>query len=112
MDDAATKDLARLLEETRLRDPAHRDQDGTLWRRGRFAERVRRQWNPVDLRMAGAPGEAEIDELAHAIQARVGGDVGPIRARLEEFAELEQPTAAAAPPAEDPLVRPGAPAGN
>jgi hypothetical protein len=92
--------------EARLRDPAHRDQDGTTWRRGRFAERVRRQWNVVQ--MSGeASGEAELDELAAAIQAKVGGDVASVRARLAEFAALDE---VAGPPADDPLVRPGAPA--
>lgn len=97
-----------LSAEARLRDPAHRDQDGPVWRRERFAERVRRQWNVVQ--MSGeASGEAELDELAAAIQAKVGGDVQHIRQRLEEFAELDE---AGAPPAADPLVRPGAPAGG
>jgi hypothetical protein len=90
--------------EARLRDPAHRDQDGPVWRGDRFAERVRRQWNVV--RMAGpATAPAELAELAAAIQAKVGGDVGHIRERLEEFVALE-----GGPAAEDPLVRPGAPA--
>src|SRR5688500_815605 len=93
--------------EARLRDPAHRDQDGPAWRRGRFAERVRRQWNPVQVQGAPATHE-EFDALAQAIQARVGGDVGDIRERLHEFAALDE---AAGPPAEDPLVRPGASAG-
>jgi hypothetical protein len=99
---AAATPLAR---EARLRDPAHRDQDGTAWRRGRFAERVRRQWNPVQLD-AVPPEPADLDVLAQAIQARVGGDPGPIRERLEEFARLE---GLAAPPAPDPLVKPGEP---
>lgn len=90
--------------EARLRDPAHRDQDGPAWRGQRFAERVRRQWNVV--RMAGpATAPAELEELAAAIQAKVGGDTGHIRERLEEFLALE-----GEPPAADPLVRPGAPA--
>lgn len=95
-----------LAREARLRDPAHRDQDGTAWRRGRFAERVRRQWNAVEL-PAGAPpdGEGDLDALAQAIQARIGGDVGDIRGRLAEFVRLD---AVAGPAAQDPLVRPGA----
>lgn len=97
-----------LSAEARLRDPAHRDQDGPVWRRQRFAERVRRQWNVV--RMSGAAsGEAELDELAAAIQAKVGGDVEHVRQRLEEFARMDE---AGAPPEVDPLVRPGAPAGG
>jgi hypothetical protein len=98
-----------LASEARLRDPAHRDQDGAVWRRDRFAERVRRQWNRVEVRMAGGPEPAELDELAAAIQARVGGDVGHIRERLREFAAIDD---AGAPPSVDPLVRPGAPAGG
>ena len=95
-----------LAGEARLRDPAHRDQDGPTWRRGRFAERVRRQWNTVE---PGAvpPAPADLDLLAQAIQTRVGGDAGHIRARLEEFVALER---MAGPPAEDPLVKPGEPA--
>jgi hypothetical protein len=97
---------ATLGREARLRDPAHRDQDGTVWRRGRFPERVRRQWNPVEV--AGDPAsEAGLDALARTIQARVGGDVEEIRARLDEFAALDD---LASPPAIDPLVQPGAPA--
>ena len=97
-----------LSAEARLRDPAHRDQDGAVWRRERFAERVRRQWNVVQ--MSGqAAGDAELDELAAAIQAKVGGDVDHIRDRLREFATMDE---AGAPPAVDPLVRPGAPAGG
>src|SRR5687768_15749891 len=96
-----------LGREARLRDPAHRDQDGTVWRRGRFAERVRRQWNPVEA-AAEPSSEADLDALARTIQARVGGDVEEIRARLDEFAALDD---LASPPAIDALVRPGAPAG-
>ncbi|HJQ93436.1 MAG TPA: hypothetical protein VJ874_04025 [Candidatus Thermoplasmatota archaeon] len=95
-----------LSAEARLRDPAHRDQDGPVWRRDRFAERVRRQWNVVQM-SGGAAGDAELDELAAAIQAKVGGAVEAIRHRLQEFADLDE---AAAQPAVDPLVRPGAPA--
>lgn len=90
--------------EARLRDPAHRDQDGAAWRRGRFAERVRRQWNAVEL-PAGVGPDGDLDALAQAIQARIGGDVGHIRARLDEFVRLDE---MAGPPAADPLVRPGA----
>ncbi len=88
--------------ESRVRDPAHRDQDGTAWRRGRFAERVRREWNPVVFEPGGA--EADLGALAEHVQARIGGDVEGIRAKLEEFARLETD---AEPPAEDALVRPG-----
>jgi hypothetical protein len=95
-----------LAGEARLRDPAHRDQDGPVWRRDRFAERVRRQWNPVQVSAAPATA-ADLDALAQAVQARVGGDVGDIRRRLAEFAEIDE---AGAAPAEDPLVQPGAPA--
>lgn len=99
-----------LSAEARLRDPAHRDQDGPVWRRDRFAERVRRQWNVVQMSGPGdAVSEAELDGLAAAVQAKVGGDVGHIRARLREFAEIE---VAGAAPAVDPLVRPGATAGG
>ena len=95
---------ATLAREARLRDPAHRDQDGAAWRRGRFAERVRRQWNAVEL-PAGASPDSDLDTLAQAIQARMGGDAAAIRERLAEFVRLD---AVAGPPAEDPLVRPGA----
>lgn len=94
-------------DDVRLRDPAHRDQDGAAWRRDRFAERVRRQWNTVQVHGPAPTAAAEMDELAQAIQARVGGDADHVRARLEEFAALDR---AAAAPADDPLVRPGAPA--
>ena len=101
---------AVLGREARLRDPAHRDQDGTVWRRGRFAERVRRQWNAVSSNVltlyADAP--SDLGTLALAIQARVGGDLEEIRARLDEFAALDD---VGASPAGDPLLRPGAPAG-
>ena len=88
--------------EARVRDPAHRDQDGKDWRRGRFAERVRREWNPVAFEPQGA--EDDLEALAEHIQARVGGDLAAIKAKLEEFVALEKQ---ALPPAEDPLVRPG-----
>lgn len=103
--DPGTAAATPLAREARLRDPAHRDQDGPTWRRGRFAERVRRQWNPVALDTA-SPGPADLDALARAIQARVGGEAEPIRARLEEFAALE---GMSGPPAADPLVKPGEP---
>lgn len=93
-----------LAGQARLRDPAHRDQDGIVWRRGRFAERVRRQWNPVETD-ADPASDAELEALALAVQARVGGDLDEIRHRLGEFAAMD---AVAAPSAEDPLVRPGA----
>jgi hypothetical protein len=96
--------MALDVQAARLRDPAHRDQDGPVWRGDRFAERVRRQWNVVT--MAGpATAPVQLDELAAAIQAKVGGDAGHIRERLEEFVALE-----GGPVADDPLVRPGAPA--
>ena len=88
----------------RLVDPAHRDQDGPAWHRGRFEERVRRAWNAV-------PGAAvhanagDLDALAHAIQEKVGGDVGDVRHRLEDLRAVD---GAAAPPMDDGLVRPGA----
>jgi hypothetical protein len=91
--------------EARLRDPAHRDQDGAVWRRGRFAERVRRQWNAVTLDEVPVDG-GDLDAMAQAVQARVGGDVGHIRERLDEFAAFDR---AGLPPSPDPLVRPGAP---
>ena len=91
--------------EARLRDPAHRDQDGPVWHGDRFAERVRRQWNAVPV--PAGTGPEDLDALARAVQERVGGDTQHIRARLEEFAQLEM---ASAPPADDPLLRPGAPA--
>ncbi|MHB1261696.1 MAG: hypothetical protein ACYC2H_08260 [Thermoplasmatota archaeon] len=93
-----------LAGEARLRDPAHRDQDGVAWRRGRFAERVRRQWNAVEL-PAGASPDDDLDAMAQAIQARIGGAAEPIRERLAEFVRLD---AVAGPPGADPLVRPGA----
>lgn len=89
--------------EARLRDPAHRDQDGAEWHQGRFAERVRREWNPVHL--GGVPlARRDLDVLAQAVHARVGGDMDGIRARLDEFAAME---AEGDPAVDDPLVRPG-----
>lgn len=93
-----------LRHEARLADPAHRDQDGPSWRRGRFRERVRRQWNPVP----GALIErhaGDLDALAAAIHGRVGGGLEEIRSRLERLRALDEDCA---PPAVDPLVRPGA----
>lgn len=87
-----------------LHDPAHRDQDGPSWRRGRFRERVRRQWNPVPGALIDRYAD-DLGQLAAAIQGRVGGDLGEIRARLEALKALEYDCA---PPARDPLVRPGA----
>jgi len=101
--------------DVRVRDPAARDQEGAVWRRGRFAERVRREWNAVPGREvdacllpdadAGATAGYDLTRLAQAVQRRVGGDAEPIRARLEEFADAEMEGDTAAP---DPLVRPGA----
>lgn len=91
--------------EARLRDPAHRDQDGPVWRRDRFAERVRRQWNAVAA--DGVPLTADdLEPLARAIQAHAGGDVEDVKARLQEFLRMDE---AAAPPVADPLVKPGEP---
>ena len=90
----------------RLRDPAHRDQDGLDRHQGRFAERVRRQWNVIALHEAPMT-KADIPVLARAIHQKVGGDLHEIEARLEEFEGLER---SAAPPLDDPLVRPGEPA--
>lgn len=92
-----------LAHEARLADPAHRDQDGTSWRRGRFRERVRRRWNAVP----GALIDRYADEpltLAATIHGRVGGDLEEIRARLERLRALDEECVPAAP---DPLVRPG-----
>lgn len=95
---------ARPTGDALLHDPAHRDQDGPSWRRGRFRERVRRQWNPVPGALIERHAD-DLDALAGAIQARVGGDLGEIRARLERLRDLD---AFCAPAAPDPLVRPGA----
>ena len=92
--------------ETRLRDPAHRDQDGTDRHQGRFAERVRRQWNVVALHEETVT-RADIPVLARAIHQKVGGDLHEIEARLEEFEGLER---TAQPALADPLVKPGEPA--
>lgn len=95
--------------EVRVRDPASRDQDSTAWRRGRFAERVRREWNPVATatieatRTVGEDGY-DLGALAEAIRARVGGDLDHIRERLEQFARLEE---MGMPAQADPLLRPG-----
>ena len=87
-----------------LRDPAHRDQDGLDQRPGRFAERVRRQWNVVALHEEPmAP--ADIPLLARAIHEKVGGDIQVIEARLAEFERMEH---GGVLPAADPVVRPGA----
>ena len=90
-----------------LRDPAHRDQDGLDQRQGRFAERVRRQWNVMALHEEPM-GPADLPLLAQAIQQKVGGDLHAIKARLAEFERMEHVGDA---PVDDPLVRPGAPAG-
>lgn len=92
--------------EARLRDPAHRDQDGLDQRQGRFAERVRRQWNVVAMHEEPM-GPADIPLLACAIHQKVGGDLHMIEARLAEFERMEQ---AGTLPASDPLVKPGEPA--
>jgi hypothetical protein len=94
-----------LRHEARLLDPAHRDQDGPSWRRGRFRERVRRQWNPVPGALIERHAD-DLDALAAAIQGRVGGVLEEIRSRLERLKALE--SVDCAPPAVDPLVRPGA----
>jgi hypothetical protein len=93
-----------LRHEARLFDPAHRDQDGPSWRRGRFRERVRRQWNPVPGALIDRHAD-DLGALAATIQGRVGGDLEDIRARLERLLRLDDESA---PPAKDPLVRPGA----
>ena len=100
MDGPAPSGSAR----ARLCDPAHRDQDGPLWRRGRFEERVRRQWNAVPSAALAAAGE-EVAAVAAAVHGAVGGDLADIQARVAELQALD---GAAAPPAPDPLVRPGA----
>lgn len=93
--------------DVRVRDPAMRDQDRIPWRRGRFAERVRREWNPIG---SGAIEESRMEEgydlarLATLVHARVGGDLGPIESRLREFARMEE---VGEKSAHDPLVRPG-----
>ncbi|MFO1532897.1 MAG: hypothetical protein ABR562_04230 [Thermoplasmatota archaeon] len=96
------------MDDVRVRDPASRDQDAQAFRRGRFAERVRREWNPIQdaaIVAARRDGGYDLDVLAQAVHTRVGGDLAPIRSRLAEFAALE---ATGAPAATDPLVRPGA----
>ena len=90
-------------DDALLRDPAHRDQDGRESHQGRFAERVRRQWNVVALHEEPV-GPADIPVLAEAIHQKVGGDLGEIEARLAEFERMDR---IAAPRAPDPLVRPG-----
>ena len=97
-----------MQREVRVRDPASRDQDAVAFRRNRFAERVRREWNPVttaEMAPFVAGAAPDLDGLARAVQVRVGGEAGPIRRRLEEFVALE---GAGEPAASDPLVRPGA----
>ncbi len=92
------------LRDVRVRDPAVRDQDAVPWRQGRFAERVRREWNAVPSQAIDAAG-MDLDALAQAIHKVVGGNMDHVKARLEEFALLERIGAAAA---SDALVRPGA----
>ena len=99
-----TPDPRRSLRDTLLHDPAHRDQDGPSWRRGRFRERVRRQWNPVPGALIDRNAD-DLPALAKAIQGRVGGDLEEIFARLERLKALELDCA---PPATVPLLRPGA----
>jgi hypothetical protein len=93
--------------EVRVRDPASRDQEPVAWRRGRFAERVRREWNPVrtaTIEAARSGDGYDVAALAAAIQRAIGGDNEAIRARLTEFAAAEELGAPAGP---DPLLRPG-----
>lgn len=95
--------------EVRVRDPASRDQEPMAWRRGRFAERVRREWNPVrtaTIEAARSGAGYDVSALASAIQRAIGGDLAAIRGRLTEFAAAE---AAGAPAGPDLLVRPGHP---
>ena len=95
--------------EVRVRDPASRDQEPVAWRRGRFAERVRREWNPVRttaLEAARSGDGYDIEVLAAAVQRAIGGDLEAIRRRLTEFAAVES---VGAPAGADPLLRPGHP---
>lgn len=100
--------MPRVLRDVRVRDPASRDQDADAWRRGRFAERVRREWNPLRTPAIEACRLADgydLEILAEAVQKVVGGDARRILARLAEFWALEQ---AGGAEAADPLLRPGA----
>lgn len=95
--------------EVRVRDPASRDQEPLAWRRGRFAERVRREWNPVRtaaIEAARSGSGYDIELLATAVQRAIGGDLETVRRRLSEFAAAE---ALGEPAGPDPLVRPGHP---
>ena len=81
-------DVKRIQADVRVRDPAYRDQDQYFWRQGRFAERVRREWNPV--RTAAIDGADSLDELAKSIHAIVGGEIEHILERLRLFQAMEQ----------------------
>ncbi|HLF16404.1 MAG TPA: hypothetical protein VI796_03100 [Candidatus Thermoplasmatota archaeon] len=96
------------LRDVRIRDPAVRDQDGAAWRRGRFAERVRREWNPLRTAAIEAclRGDGyDLEELADAVQKVVGGEPSHILERLRLFLDMEDE---GRPAAADGLVRPGA----
>ncbi len=92
-----------LKREVRILDPAYRDQDQVPWRGGRFAERVRREWNQIRTPdIDGADGD--LDALAGIIHAKVGGKLEHIRGRLQVFLQMEGGS-----PVGDSLVQPGAP---
>ena len=95
------------MGEARVLDPASRDQDAEAWRRGRFAERVRREWNPLRTPAIEACrlGEGyDLEILSADIQEGVGGDPERILARLALFWAAEEE---GRPAGGDPLVRPG-----
>ncbi len=92
-----------LKREVRILDPAYRDQDGTPWRGGRFAERVRREWNQIRTAEIEA-ADGDMDALAQTIFEKVGGKLDHIQGRLQVFMQMETGT-----PVRDSLVRPGSP---
>ena len=80
--------MARAAGDVRILDPAYRDQEPAPWMRGRFAERIRREWNPV--RTATIEAAPDLGSLADAIQKVMGGDREHILDRLELFADVEE----------------------
>lgn len=94
------------MSDVRIEDPAYRDVDDGPWHSGRFAERVRREWNPITAKTIDDAGD-DLEKLADAVLERVGGDKEEVLERLKAFRRAERD--ATRPPREDPLVRPGAP---
>lgn len=86
-----------------LEDPASRDQDVRVPRRGRLDERIRRTWFQVSQEDLDAC--PELEGMAVEISRITGDSLRHVRERLARFQALDE---AGAPPQRDRLVRPGA----